>query len=84
MREFCSRCGATVFWHDKFRPELIDVSVGLLRAAEGSRAGSWLEWWTGRVSFLEEAGKGRSRGAKVWGEGVIKALEEGMGMEGQR
>ncbi|KAM7188520.1 hypothetical protein V8F20_010538 [Naviculisporaceae sp. PSN 640] len=31
VREFCPICGATVFWHDKWRPDLIDVSVGLLR-----------------------------------------------------
>lgn len=54
-REFCSTCGATVFWHDETRPKLIDVSVGLLDAAEGARAESWLEWRTVRVSFEEEA-----------------------------
>jgi hypothetical protein len=78
IREFCSVCGATVFWHDHFRPDLIDVSVGLLRAPEGARAESWLEWWTGRVSFSEDAGKGRTGGAKAWGEGVIGLLEEGL------
>ena len=31
LREFCPGCGATVFWHDAFRPLLIDVSLGLLR-----------------------------------------------------
>ncbi|KAL2135035.1 hypothetical protein VTI74DRAFT_10072 [Chaetomium olivicolor] len=75
IREFCARCGATVFWHDGFRPDLIDVSVGLLRAPEGARAEGWLEWWTGRVSFSEEAGKGRAGGAKSWGEGVVGELE---------
>ncbi|KEF58878.1 uncharacterized protein A1O9_03721 [Exophiala aquamarina CBS 119918] len=55
FREFCDTCGATVFWHCRERPELIDVSVGLLRAIEGSRAESWLDWWTERVSFSEEA-----------------------------
>ena len=54
-REFCSRCGATVFWHCLERPDLVDVSVGLLRAPEGARATSWLDWWTGRVSFKEDA-----------------------------
>ena len=54
-REFCSDCGATVFWHCDERPELIDVSAGLLDANEGARAESWLEWWTDRVSFEEEA-----------------------------
>ena len=54
-REFCSRCGATVFWHCLERPDLIDVSVGLLRAREGARASTWLEWRTERVSFKEMA-----------------------------
>ena len=55
FREFCSRCGATVFWHCDQRPHLIDVSVGLLDAMEGARAETWLEWWTDRVSFEEDA-----------------------------
>ncbi|KAK3311529.1 uncharacterized protein B0T15DRAFT_79126 [Chaetomium strumarium] len=75
MREFCARCGATVFWHDRFRPDLIDVSAGLFWAGEGARAESWLEWWRGRVSFSEEAGKGREGGAKVWGERIVVELE---------
>jgi hypothetical protein len=54
-REFCGRCGATVFWHCDERPDLIDVSVGLLRANEGSRAMKWLDWWMERVSFKEDA-----------------------------
>ncbi|CAJ2503617.1 Uu.00g110110.m01.CDS01 [Anthostomella pinea] len=59
VREFCDRCGATVFWHDGDRPELIDVSVGLLDAAEGARAESWLElegqerWRSGQGAWLE-------------------------------
>jgi len=55
FREFCDTCGATVFWHCLERPGLIDVSIGVLRAKEGSRAESWLAWWTERVSFSEEA-----------------------------
>ena len=54
-REFCGTCGATIFWHCDERPELIDVSVGVLRAPEGARAETWLEWWTERLSFREEA-----------------------------
>ena len=54
-REFCDRCGANVFWHCLERPDLIDVSVGLLRAPEGARASTWLDWWTDRVSFREHA-----------------------------
>jgi hypothetical protein len=54
-REFCGTCGATVFWHCDERPDLVDVSVGLLRAEEGSRADTWIEWWTERTSFKEDA-----------------------------
>lgn len=53
-REFCSRCGATVFWHCEERPMVIDVSVGLFRGGN-ARAEDWLEWATGRVSFAEMA-----------------------------
>ncbi|CDM30941.1 Mss4-like [Penicillium roqueforti FM164] len=53
-REFCSRCGATAFWHCDERPLLIDVSVGLLQA-HGARAEDWLEWVTNRISFAEMA-----------------------------
>lgn len=53
-REFCGDCGATVFWHNAERPALIDVSVGLLRG-DGTRAETWLEWATSRVSFSEMA-----------------------------
>lgn len=71
-RDFCSKCGATVFWHSDSRPELIDVSVGLLDAEEGARAESWLKWETERVSFEEEAQNGElikrlSAGLKQWG-----------------
>lgn len=52
-REFCPGCGATVFWHNTDRPELIDVSVGLFNA-EGARAEDWLDWWKKRVSFTED------------------------------
>ena len=54
-RHFCKVCGATAFWRCEERPDLIDVSVGLLQAPEGSRASTWLEWHTDRVSFCEEA-----------------------------
>lgn len=55
IREFCGTCGATVFWHNLERPGVVDVSVGVLRAEEGAMARNWLEWWTERVSFAEEA-----------------------------
>ncbi|KAK8112839.1 Mss4-like protein [Apiospora sp. TS-2023a] len=78
MREFCAKCGATVFWHDKWRPDLIDVSVGLLDAPEGVRAESWLDWWTGRVSFAEDAGNGRHGEVAKRAVGLIQSLEDGL------
>jgi len=67
-REFCSICGATVFWHCSWRPDLVDVSVGLFDPIEGARAEGWLEWWTGRVSF-EEMAVSRS---------LVRSLEDGL------
>ncbi|KAL8825495.1 MAG: hypothetical protein Q9191_004380 [Dirinaria sp. TL-2023a] len=54
-RNFCGFCGATIFWHDLSRPDLIDVSAGLIHARSGARAEELLEWATERVSFKEEA-----------------------------
>ncbi|RSL54009.1 hypothetical protein CEP54_010123 [Fusarium duplospermum] len=47
-REFCGTCGDTIFWHEKSPDDVIDISVGLLRAPDGARAESWLEWWQER------------------------------------
>jgi hypothetical protein len=79
-RESCRVCGATVFWHCEERPDLIDVSVGLLDPKQGARVEGWLDWWTGRVSF-EEMAVSRSlvgaleEGLKKWGE--ERAVKEG-------
>lgn len=55
-REFCATCGASIFWWGDERPELLDVSVGLLDQNQGGvRAESWLEWHKDRVSFVEDA-----------------------------
>jgi hypothetical protein len=87
LREFCGTCGATIFWHDKWRPEVVDVSVGLLEAQEGARAEEWLEWWVERVSFEEDAaGRGDlipalRRGLWVWDE-ARKAAERGADWDG--
>lgn len=77
-REFCGTCGATVFWHCDFRPDLIDVSVGLLRAREGARAESWLEWWTDRVSFDEETDTGRHGSAATMSRELVNSLAKGL------
>jgi hypothetical protein len=42
-RSFCGTCGATVFIH-KTGERTVRVAVGLLDAAEGARAESWLDW----------------------------------------
>jgi hypothetical protein len=88
VREFCPGCGATVFWHDTSRPELIDVSAGLLvpfEAASGDRDGdgregvrveSLLEWWTDRVSFAEDAGLGREGAPRQRAEWLISIFGE--------
>lgn len=78
LRESCVKCGATVFWHDKWRPDLIDVSVGLFDAVEGARAETWLEWWKGRVSFAEDAGSGRSGVIAEGAESLIQNLSTGL------
>ena len=72
-REFCATCGATVFWHSDERPEVIDVSVGLLEAGSGARAEEWLDWCTDRVSFAEDARdkvlvQGLVEGLRAWDE----------------
>ncbi|KAI0105733.1 hypothetical protein GGR51DRAFT_518986 [Nemania sp. FL0031] len=77
-REFCPQCGATVFWRDRWRPELIDVSVGLLDADEGARAETWLDWWTGRVSFAEDVGLDRTGESARRAICLINSLEEGL------
>ncbi|KAI1097637.1 hypothetical protein F4804DRAFT_347013 [Jackrogersella minutella] len=78
LREFCPRCGATVFWHDRWRPGIVDVSVGLLAASEGARAEQWLDWWYGRVSFEEDAGNGRVGEAASWARKLMGGLAEGL------
>lgn len=75
-REFCRICGATVFWHKDDRPDIVDVSVGLLDSGRGARAEDWLEWWTERVSFEELAQNSKhiallSQGLRKWGRSRI-------------
>ncbi|KAI0162215.1 hypothetical protein GGR57DRAFT_453418 [Xylariaceae sp. FL1272] len=77
-REFCARCGATVFWRDRWRSELMDVSVGLLDAQQGARAESWLDWWMKRVSFEEEAGTGRTGEVKKVAGELVGSLARGL------
>ncbi|MCJ1338025.1 hypothetical protein MMC09_003309 [Bachmanniomyces sp. S44760] len=71
-RVFCAVCGATVFWHCDARPDLIDVSVGLMSGGGGDLLEDWLQWWTERVSFIEDAhnralANDLGRGLRQWG-----------------
>ena len=84
LREFCPVCGATVFWHDKWRPDVIDVSVGLLRAESGARAEGWLDWWKGRVSFVEDAELDRKGWPARWAVDLAQGLEEGLKKEDKK
>jgi len=69
-REFCGTCGATCFWWHVGRPDVIDVSTGLLDQREnGVRAEDWLKWHKKRVSFIEKAKLSRE---------VARGLVEGM------
>lgn len=72
LRYFCSGCGAVVFFTEAERDKtsLLDVAAGLLSAPEGSRAESWLEWRTERLSFWEDA-VGRA-------DGLVEAIESGL------
>jgi hypothetical protein len=72
-RFHCGVCGATVFFTcegREGRKDIVDVGVGLLDAAEGARAESWLKWETGRVSFREDA--------VTRAESITVAVEEGL------
>ncbi|MCJ1306273.1 hypothetical protein MMC08_009093 [Hypocenomyce scalaris] len=67
-REYCSKCGATVFLFPKSWPTLPDVAVGLFKGA-GARAEEWLQWV--KVVHTEEAVNKRlirelSEGLEVW------------------
>lgn len=77
-RNFCTDCGATIFYHNSTRPGLMDVSVGLLRAKEGVLARDWLSWWTARVSFSEQALEGRHGASRGWAGVIVDDLEEGL------
>lgn len=78
-RSFCGKCGANVLWsgdeEHTGRVGLVDVAVGLLDASTGARAEEWLDWWSERVSFREEANN----------RGLVVGLERGLkARSGQR
>lgn len=71
-------CGATVLWHQKDPDDVIDVSVGLLRANDGARAQSWLSWWRRRVSFAEDVDYKRIGSEAESASQLIPVLAKGM------
>jgi hypothetical protein len=77
-RSFCSTCGAIVFWSKAELSEtsLLDVAVGLLAADEGARAEGWLEWWTERFSWREDAVERAG--------GIVEGIEAGLMEFGER
>ncbi|KAF9459653.1 Mss4-like protein [Collybia nuda] len=57
-REYCDRCGATVFFWTDIRRDLIAISTGLFNERQdGSRAEGWLDWHLERVGFSEQASR---------------------------
>lgn len=54
-RYFCGQCGATIFYIREERQGIVNVAVGLLDAAEGSLAQSWLGWRTDGLDFKEDS-----------------------------
>ncbi|EDR08241.1 uncharacterized protein LACBIDRAFT_297708 [Laccaria bicolor S238N-H82] len=55
-REYCGTCGAFVVWWHAGRPDVVDISTGLLDQKEdGVRAEHWIEWFKNRVAFQEKA-----------------------------
>lgn len=55
QRDFCKRCGASVFYTSTYQTGRLDVALGLLRAIDGALARSWAKWDTSKIHFKEEA-----------------------------
>ncbi|KAL2131368.1 hypothetical protein VTI74DRAFT_5179 [Chaetomium olivicolor] len=69
QRYHCGRCSASVFYAVDERPDMVDIAVGLLYAADGARAESVLSWaFGGPFSWKQDM-------AGTWREGFLKAVE---------
>ncbi|KAF3768119.1 DUF636 domain protein [Cryphonectria parasitica EP155] len=84
LRGFCGTCGATVVYScDERTPtpeqQIIDVSVGLLRAPEGVLAEKWMTWRAGRLANIESAKKFSPEFAESLAEGMEKWSREKYG-----
>lgn len=75
-RYFCDTCGASVFYTNDDREELMDVTVGTLDAPEGARAESWFEWRTQRLSYREDS--------IARAESITLGIEDGLEKFGKR
>ncbi|KAM3421291.1 hypothetical protein BST61_g1692 [Cercospora zeina] len=79
-RYFCGTCGATCFYMADDRKFMVDVSTGLLAAAEGAKALSWLSWRTSHISFREDTVP-RAEGLSAGIESALKSWEQHMESE---
>jgi hypothetical protein len=78
LRGFCGVCGATVFFtceedrkmSDKW--QMVDISVGVIRAPEGTLAETWLTWRTARMSWMESG----LRYDPLFTESLAKGLDD--------
>ncbi|KAF3941918.1 hypothetical protein ABW19_dt0204472 [Dactylella cylindrospora] len=71
LRGFCKNCGASLFWDGLTRRNFVDLSGGLF-SSRGVKEEGWVEWWTERVSYVEDGenrgpiGKLLENGLKLW------------------
>lgn len=54
-REFCSNCGASIFYATTKRPGLLDIALGIVRAEEGALAKSFVKLNTEKVDHVDDA-----------------------------
>ncbi|KAL3461704.1 Mss4-like protein [Aspergillus heterothallicus] len=73
-RTFCGRCGATVFYSVRDRPEILDVAVGILRHKDGFLLDDWAYWKTEKlgsqhdgIQYDEAFTRGLAEGMREWG-----------------
>lgn len=69
QRYFCKVCSASAFYAHDSHPSYVDIAVGLLEAADGARAESFLSWNYGDdIEFAEDADGG-------WREELLKNIQ---------
>ncbi|KAI0126378.1 glutathione-dependent formaldehyde-activating enzyme [Xylariales sp. AK1849] len=84
LRSFCGTCGANVFYsYDGRRPNekqnIVDVSVGILRAPEGVKAEKWLSWRAGSIGWEKDGIRYDADLTKSLGEGFARWSKEKYG-----